>query len=195
MNYTYAVSPHHSGVYPAHDLLYEAWTKYYGLKATSTEQYPHLRPAWRRRGFIYKGVKVRKGVSGAVVQTLKPRIWRHFRPAFRLAFVERRCNPVKVDALGVNMVKCSKLSNVHFVRSASTVSLVRNSYDVRQVTWVLRFLAEFWRLANVKTSSNRWLKIKAAARKKRALLPRCRQRRARVKWGTRERALRHARLR
>lgn len=54
------MAPHHSGVYPIHDQLYEAWKKVYGIKVTSTEEYPHLRPARQRKGFIYKGIQVRK---------------------------------------------------------------------------------------------------------------------------------------
>lgn len=41
----YSVSPHHSGVYPAHELLYTAWKRVWGIRVTSTEEYPHLRPA------------------------------------------------------------------------------------------------------------------------------------------------------
>lgn len=55
---SYSVAPHHSGVYPAHDLLYEAWGNVLGIKVTSTEEYPHLKPAWKRRGFIYRGIMV-----------------------------------------------------------------------------------------------------------------------------------------
>ncbi|XP_067046227.1 bifunctional heparan sulfate N-deacetylase/N-sulfotransferase-like isoform X2 [Acropora muricata] len=58
VNTSYAVPPHHSGVYPSHDLLYEGWKKVYNLKVTSTEEYPHLLPAKSRRGFIYKNIKV-----------------------------------------------------------------------------------------------------------------------------------------
>uniref|UniRef100_H3A5G8 [heparan sulfate]-glucosamine N-sulfotransferase n=2 Tax=Latimeria chalumnae TaxID=7897 RepID=H3A5G8_LATCH len=54
----YAVSPHHSGVYPVHVQLYEAWKKVWGIKVTSTEEYPHLKPARYRRGFIHKGIMV-----------------------------------------------------------------------------------------------------------------------------------------
>lgn len=54
----YSVSPHHSGVYPVHELLYQAWKKVWNIKVTSTEEYPHLRPARLRRGFIYRGIKV-----------------------------------------------------------------------------------------------------------------------------------------
>lgn len=54
----YSVSPHHSGVYPAHDLLYIAWKKVWGIKVTSTEEYPHLRPARLRRGFIHRNIMV-----------------------------------------------------------------------------------------------------------------------------------------
>lgn len=54
----YSVSPHHSGVYPAHDLLYVAWKKVWNIKVTSTEEYPHLRPARLRRGFIHRNIMV-----------------------------------------------------------------------------------------------------------------------------------------
>lgn len=55
----YAVAPHHSGVYPVHSQLYEAWKNVWGIKVTSTEEYPHLRPARYRRGFIHNGIQVR----------------------------------------------------------------------------------------------------------------------------------------
>lgn len=54
----YSVSPHHSGVYPVHELLYEAWKKVWNVKVTSTEEYPHLRPARLRRGFIHRNIMV-----------------------------------------------------------------------------------------------------------------------------------------
>ncbi|ESN94414.1 hypothetical protein HELRODRAFT_107720 [Helobdella robusta] len=54
----YSVAPHHSGVYPVHDDLYEAWRQVWGLDVTSTEEYPNLYPAKNRKGFIYKGIKV-----------------------------------------------------------------------------------------------------------------------------------------
>lgn len=54
----YSVSPHHSGVYPAHELLYLAWKKVWNIKVTSTEEYPHLRPARLRRGFIHRNIMV-----------------------------------------------------------------------------------------------------------------------------------------
>ncbi|KAG6461561.1 hypothetical protein O3G_MSEX012699 [Manduca sexta] len=57
-NSSYSVSPHHSGVYPVHEPLYEAWRKVWDVKVTSTEEYPHLRPARLRRGFRHKGVMV-----------------------------------------------------------------------------------------------------------------------------------------
>lgn len=44
-NSCYSVSPHHSGVYPVHEPLYEAWRKVWDVRVTSTEEYPHLRPA------------------------------------------------------------------------------------------------------------------------------------------------------
>ncbi|CAB0012676.1 unnamed protein product [Nesidiocoris tenuis] len=52
----YSVAPHHSGVYPVHEALYAAWKKVWNIKVTSTEEYPHLRPARLRRGFIHRGI-------------------------------------------------------------------------------------------------------------------------------------------
>lgn len=54
----YAVAPHHSGVYPVHVQLYEAWKQVWGIRVTSTEEYPHLKPARYRRGFIHNGIMV-----------------------------------------------------------------------------------------------------------------------------------------
>lgn len=54
----YSVSPHHSGVYPAHEILYIAWKKVWNIKVTSTEEYPHLRPARLRRGFVHRNIMV-----------------------------------------------------------------------------------------------------------------------------------------
>ncbi|XP_054731807.1 bifunctional heparan sulfate N-deacetylase/N-sulfotransferase [Anastrepha obliqua] len=54
----YSISPHHSGVYPAHEILYVAWKKIWDVKVTSTEEYPHLRPARLRRGFIHRNIMV-----------------------------------------------------------------------------------------------------------------------------------------
>ncbi|XP_061420826.1 bifunctional heparan sulfate N-deacetylase/N-sulfotransferase 2-like isoform X1 [Lethenteron reissneri] len=54
----YAVSPHHSGVYPAHEPLYAAWRRVWAVRVTSTEEYPHLKPARKRRGFIHNHIMV-----------------------------------------------------------------------------------------------------------------------------------------
>ncbi|EMP24699.1 Bifunctional heparan sulfate N-deacetylase/N-sulfotransferase 1 [Chelonia mydas] len=54
----YAVAPHHSGVYPVHVQLYEAWKQVWAIKVTSTEEYPHLKPARYRRGFVHNGIMV-----------------------------------------------------------------------------------------------------------------------------------------
>ncbi|XP_067643649.1 bifunctional heparan sulfate N-deacetylase/N-sulfotransferase [Eurosta solidaginis] len=54
----YSISPHHSGVYPTHEILYVAWKKVWNIKVTSTEEYPHLRPARLRRGFIHRNIMV-----------------------------------------------------------------------------------------------------------------------------------------
>ncbi|XP_024282617.1 bifunctional heparan sulfate N-deacetylase/N-sulfotransferase 2 isoform X1 [Oncorhynchus tshawytscha] len=67
----YAVAPHHSGVYPVHSQLYEAWKSVWGIKVTSTEEYPHLRPARYRRGFIHNGIQLsRSRLQGE-------RVWNH----------------------------------------------------------------------------------------------------------------------
>ncbi|OUC44560.1 sulfotransferase domain protein [Trichinella nativa] len=58
VQWSYAVSPHHSGVYPVHDPLYDAWKSIWKIRVTSTEQYPHLKPASLRRGFVYKDIMV-----------------------------------------------------------------------------------------------------------------------------------------
>uniref|UniRef100_A0A8C1PIR3 Bifunctional heparan sulfate N-deacetylase/N-sulfotransferase 1 n=1 Tax=Cyprinus carpio TaxID=7962 RepID=A0A8C1PIR3_CYPCA len=57
-NQGYAVAPHHSGVYPVHIQLYEAWKRVWDIRVTSTEEYPHLKPARFRRGFIHRGIRV-----------------------------------------------------------------------------------------------------------------------------------------
>lgn len=52
------MAPHHSGVYPVHGPLYGAWKKVWDVGITSTEEYPHLKPARHRRGFIHKNIMV-----------------------------------------------------------------------------------------------------------------------------------------
>ncbi|XP_064458636.1 bifunctional heparan sulfate N-deacetylase/N-sulfotransferase-like [Ornithodoros turicata] len=54
----YSVAPHHSGVYPVHEPLYDAWKRVWNIRVTSTEEYPHLRPARLRRGFIHRNIMV-----------------------------------------------------------------------------------------------------------------------------------------
>ena len=61
----YAVSPHHSGVFPVHEQLYDAWKHVWNISVTSTEEYPHLNPKRNnirlpRRGFIHtrSGIRV-----------------------------------------------------------------------------------------------------------------------------------------
>ncbi|KAI1291925.1 Bifunctional heparan sulfate N-deacetylase/N-sulfotransferase [Halotydeus destructor] len=54
----YSIAPHHSGVYPVHEPLYEAWKRIWNVRVTSTEEYPHLRPARLRRAFIHRGIMV-----------------------------------------------------------------------------------------------------------------------------------------
>ena len=58
MSNRYAIAPHHSGVYPVHEQLYSAWREVWGITTTSTEEYPNLRPARKRRGFKHQGVSV-----------------------------------------------------------------------------------------------------------------------------------------
>ena len=43
--FKYSVAPHHSGVYPIHEQLYDAWKRVWDIEVTSTEEYPHLHPA------------------------------------------------------------------------------------------------------------------------------------------------------
>lgn len=59
----YAVAPHHSGVYPVHIQLYEAWKKAWRIRVTSTEEYPHLKPARHRKGFIHNDIMVRLNIK------------------------------------------------------------------------------------------------------------------------------------
>jgi len=54
----YAVSPHHSGIYPVHSMLYWVWQHVLNVSVTSTEEYPHMYPFQKRRGFIHHGVMV-----------------------------------------------------------------------------------------------------------------------------------------
>jgi len=57
-NQSYSVAPHHAGVFPVHEELYDAWKKVWGIRVTSTEEYPHLVPDRFRRGFIHKDIMV-----------------------------------------------------------------------------------------------------------------------------------------
>ncbi|CAB4057409.1 NDST2 [Lepeophtheirus salmonis] len=58
VNFHYAVAPHHSGVYPVHKPLYDAWKNVWGIVVTSTEEYPHLKPSRLRRGFTHDKLKI-----------------------------------------------------------------------------------------------------------------------------------------
>lgn len=58
VNHGYAVAPHHSGVYPIHEPLYECWRELYDISVTSTEEYPHLKHAYFRRGFKHNNINV-----------------------------------------------------------------------------------------------------------------------------------------
>ncbi|KAL3118157.1 hypothetical protein niasHT_001931 [Heterodera trifolii] len=57
-NLSYAVSPQHSGVYPVYQPLYDAWSKIWSIQVTSTEEYPHLKPANGRRAFVHGNITV-----------------------------------------------------------------------------------------------------------------------------------------
>jgi len=54
----YSVSPHHSGIYPVYEYLFDSWKDIWLIKSTSTEGYPHLKPFYLRRGFIHRGLMV-----------------------------------------------------------------------------------------------------------------------------------------
>lgn len=58
MDMGYAVAPHHSGVYPVHLQLYKAWRRVWNIQVTSTEEYPHLKPARYRKGFVHNNIMV-----------------------------------------------------------------------------------------------------------------------------------------
>ncbi|KAK2865605.1 hypothetical protein Q7C36_001661 [Tachysurus vachellii] len=45
-------------LYPVHMQLYEAWKRAWGIRVTSTEEYPHLKPARYRKGFIHNHIMV-----------------------------------------------------------------------------------------------------------------------------------------
>lgn len=68
----YAVAPHHAGVFPVHKQLYECWSRVWNITVTSTEEYPHLRPDHKRRGFIHQGLKVLpRQTCGLYTHTIK----------------------------------------------------------------------------------------------------------------------------
>lgn len=58
VNSGYAVSPQHAGVYPVHEALYNSWKLIWNITVTSTEEYPHFRPASSRRGFVHRNISV-----------------------------------------------------------------------------------------------------------------------------------------
>lgn len=64
----YAVAPHHSGVYPVHLQLYKAWRRVWNIQVTSTEEYPHLKPARYRKGFIHNNIMVREMFKSRVCE-------------------------------------------------------------------------------------------------------------------------------
>ena len=63
---SYAVSPHHSGIYPVYDMLYRVWRNILNVSVTSTEEYPHMYPFQKRRGFIHRGIRVGGCLLGTV---------------------------------------------------------------------------------------------------------------------------------
>ncbi|UMM30637.1 hypothetical protein L5515_012434 [Caenorhabditis briggsae] len=58
IDYPYAIAPQHDGVFPVHEQMYEAWKKIWNVTVTATEEYPHLKPATGRKGFIHSGIHV-----------------------------------------------------------------------------------------------------------------------------------------
>lgn len=54
-------------MYPIHEQLYDAWKRVLNVQVTSTEEYPHLRPASARRAFVHKNIKVSVGIIVALV--------------------------------------------------------------------------------------------------------------------------------
>jgi hypothetical protein len=54
----YAITPHHSGIYPIYEELLNYWKEIWNIKATSTETYPHLKPFHMRRGFVHNQIMV-----------------------------------------------------------------------------------------------------------------------------------------
>ena len=54
----YAVAPHHTGAYPIYQPLVDCWRDVWNVTITSSEEYPHLRPAYARQGFIFDGLRV-----------------------------------------------------------------------------------------------------------------------------------------
>ena len=68
----YAVAPHHSGVYPVTQNLYQLWRDIWNVSVTSTEQYPHLRATYGRKGFIYNDISVLpRQMLGLYTKTLR----------------------------------------------------------------------------------------------------------------------------
>lgn len=54
----YAISPHHTGVYPLYPGLIDCWRQIWNVTITSTEEYPHLNPEHEHRGFIHQELRV-----------------------------------------------------------------------------------------------------------------------------------------
>ncbi|KAF5402591.1 Bifunctional heparan sulfate N-deacetylase/N-sulfotransferase [Paragonimus heterotremus] len=71
----YAVSPHHSGIYPVLESLYNAWHHVWNLTATSTEHYPRVHTLGPHLGFRFRGVQASPSSSLLRVQpvTVLPR--------------------------------------------------------------------------------------------------------------------------
>lgn len=56
-------------MYPVHEQLYSAWRNVLNVQVTSTEEYPHLRPAWSRRAFVQQAIKVSQLVGEPADET------------------------------------------------------------------------------------------------------------------------------
>ena len=66
----YSVAPHHSGVYPVHEPLYKAWKRVYNVSVTSSYLHPNNKPAYKIRGFKYKGIQVSLETTPLLERTL-----------------------------------------------------------------------------------------------------------------------------
>ena len=122
VNSGYSVSPHHSGVYPVHEALYDVWKRLWNIRVTSTEEYPHLRPARLRRGFIHRGVMVRSFImrNGRAIKKSNIFSW-FFKRCFNPIFLTS-CSRFRISVL-VQILEWLSLNFFFFL----LVNSIRNS--------------------------------------------------------------------